>query len=86
MCLVSVSVVRSVLVRFMSALVVRIALGAGLTTSGSAIALQSSSPAIAQPLAPVVIVAAQNGENDSRAAKSGGQEPPGFAGPGLGWG
>jgi hypothetical protein len=57
--LISVRVVGRLLIRFVSASAVRIAIGASLTTSQAAIALQSGPAAIAQHSAPVVLAAAQ---------------------------
>jgi hypothetical protein len=83
--LISVRVVGRLLIRFVSASAVRIALGASLTTSQAAIALQSGPAAIAQPV-PVVLAAAQTEGNDSAAAGSNSQGTAGFVGPGPGWG
>ena len=84
--LISVRVVGRLLIRFVSASAVRIALGASLTTSKAAIALLSGPAAIAQHSAPVVHAAAQTEGNDSAAAGSNSQGTAGFVGPGLGWG
>jgi hypothetical protein len=84
--LISVRVVGRLLIRFVSASAVRIALGTSLTTSQPAIALQSGPAAIVQHSAPVVLAAAQTEGNDSAAARSNSHGTAGFVGSGLGWG
>jgi hypothetical protein len=84
--LIAIRVARQMLVRFVSAGAIHIALSATVHTLQPAVVFHAIDT-LAAHYAPVVLVAGRAEDDDRTATSHDGQAPkPGFVGPGTGWG